>query len=54
MYYARFQKVGYLIGSGTIESACKQIAAVRLKCSGACLEFARRDRHGQIQNQSVR
>ena len=35
MYYARFQKLGYLIGSGTIESACKQIAAVRLKCSGA-------------------
>jgi hypothetical protein len=33
--YARFRQQGYLIGSGTIESACKQIAAARLKCSGA-------------------
>ena len=35
MDYARFRHQGYLIGSGTIESACKQIAAARLKCSGA-------------------
>jgi hypothetical protein len=35
MDYARFRQQGYLIGSGTIESACKQIAASRLKCSGA-------------------
>jgi|SRR5271157_599427 len=43
MDYARFRQCGYLIGSGTkvvpflrtIESACKQIAAVRLKRSGA-------------------
>jgi len=35
MDYARFRQLGYLIGSGTIESACKQIAAVRLKRSGA-------------------
>lgn len=35
MDYARFRKQGYLIGSGTIESACKQIAASRLKRSGA-------------------
>jgi hypothetical protein len=35
MDYARFRQQGYLIGSGTIESACKQIAATRLKCSGA-------------------
>jgi len=33
--YARFRQGGYLIGSGTIESACKQIAALRLKRSGA-------------------
>jgi hypothetical protein len=33
--YARFRQQGYLIGSGTIESACKQIAAARLKRSGA-------------------
>ena len=32
---ARFRQLGYLISSGTIESACKQIAAVRLKRSGA-------------------
>ncbi len=35
MDYARFRQLGYLIGSGTIESACKQIAAMRLKRSGA-------------------
>ena len=35
MDYARFRQQGYLIGSGTIESACKQIAAMRLKRSGA-------------------
>ena len=35
MDYARFRQHGYLIGSGVIESACKQIAAARLKCSGA-------------------
>lgn len=35
MDYARFRQLGYLIASGTIESACKQIAAVRLKRSGA-------------------
>ncbi|MEO7839427.1 MAG: ISKra4 family transposase, partial [Anaerolineales bacterium] len=35
MDYARFRQQGYMIGSGTIESACKQIAAARLKCSGA-------------------
>ena len=35
MDYARFRQHGYLIGSGTIESACKQIAAARLKRSGA-------------------
>jgi hypothetical protein len=35
MDYARFRQQGYLIGSGTIESACKQIAAARLKRSGA-------------------
>ena len=35
MDYARFRQLGYLIGSGTIESACKQIAAIRLKRSGA-------------------
>jgi len=35
MDYARFRQQGYLIGSGTIESACKQIAAARLKRAGA-------------------
>lgn len=35
MDYARLRQQGYLIGSGTIESACKQIAAARLKASGA-------------------
>lgn len=35
MDYARFRKLGYFIGSGTVESAGKQIAALRLKRAGA-------------------
>ena len=35
MRYADFRDKGYLIGSGTVESACKQIVAMRLKRSGA-------------------
>ena len=35
MNYAQFRAKGYWIGSGTVESACKQIAAARLKISGA-------------------
>jgi len=35
MDYARFRQLGFLMGCGTIESASKQIAAVRLKRSGA-------------------
>ena len=35
MDYARFRAAGYQIGSGTIESGCKQIATHRLKRSGA-------------------
>lgn len=35
MDYARFRAEGYLIGSGTIESGCKQIVALRLKRAGA-------------------
>jgi hypothetical protein len=35
MRYDLFRAQGYLIGSGTIESGCKQIVAQRLKCSGA-------------------
>jgi hypothetical protein len=43
MDYARFRAAGYQIGSGTIESGCKQIASQRLKRSGArwTLEGAR-------------
>lgn len=33
--YAHFRAAGYLIGSGTVESACKQIVTHRLKRSGA-------------------
>lgn len=33
--YAHFRKQGYLIGSGVVESACKQICTHRLKRSGA-------------------
>jgi hypothetical protein len=35
MEYARFRAAGYAIGSGTVESACKQIVTQRLKKSGA-------------------
>jgi len=39
MDYARFRAAGYQIGSGTIESGCKQIATQRLKRSGARWTF---------------
>lgn len=35
MNYAFLREQGYLIGSGTVESACKQIALLRLCCAGA-------------------
>ena len=35
MRYARFRAAGYMIGSGTIESGCKQIVSQRLKLPGA-------------------
>jgi len=35
MKYDEYRKKGYAIGSGTVESACKQIATARLKISGA-------------------
>ena len=35
MDYKNFRNQGYSIGSGTVESACKQIVATRLKRSGA-------------------
>jgi hypothetical protein len=39
MDYARLRSQGYLIGSGTIESGCKQIAGFRLKLAGARWTF---------------
>lgn len=35
MRYDRFRSAGYMIGSGTVESACKQIVSHRLKLPGA-------------------
>lgn len=35
MDYARFRAAGYMIGSGTVESGCKQIVSQRLKLPGA-------------------
>jgi hypothetical protein len=35
MQYAKYRTAGYLIGSGTVESSCKQIDIQRLQCSGA-------------------
>lgn len=40
MRYADFRALNYFIGSGTIESACKQIVAHRLKRSGAQWQLA--------------
>jgi hypothetical protein len=35
MRYGRFRAAGDMIGSGTVESGCKQIVTHRLKLSGA-------------------
>jgi hypothetical protein len=35
MDYAHYRAKSFLIGSGTVESGCKQIATMRLKRSGA-------------------
>ncbi len=35
MRYGDFREAGYFIGSGTVESACKQIVSLRLKRAGA-------------------
>lgn len=35
MNYTEYRKQGYWIGSGTVESGCKQIATTRLKIAGA-------------------
>ena len=35
MHYARFRAAGYQIGSGTMESGCKQLGVGRLKIAGA-------------------
>ena len=35
MRYEKYRAQGYMIGSGTVESACKQIVSHRLRCSGA-------------------
>jgi len=35
MQYDRFRAAGYMIGSGTIESGCKQVVSQRLKLPGA-------------------
>ena len=35
MRYDKFRAAGYIIGSGTVESGCKQIVTQRLKLPGA-------------------
>jgi len=35
MRYDDYRQAGYVIGSGTVESSCKQIVTQRLQCSGA-------------------
>ena len=40
MRYADFRQANYFIGSGTVESGCKQVVSMRLKRSGACWSLA--------------
>jgi hypothetical protein len=40
MRYANFRQTNYLIGSGTVESGCKQVVSLRLKRSGATWSLA--------------
>jgi hypothetical protein len=40
MAYDEYCKKGYWIGSGTVESACKQISTARLKIAGARWTFS--------------
>jgi hypothetical protein len=40
MRYARFRQANYFIGSGTVESGCKQVVSMRLKRSGATWSLA--------------
>jgi len=49
MRYDRFRAAGYMIGSGTIESACKQIVTHRL-----CLPGAQWEVHGAIHTAKAR
>jgi hypothetical protein len=35
MRYEQYRAAGYLIGSSTVESSCKQIVTQRIKCAGA-------------------
>ncbi len=49
MDYARFRRLGYFIGSGTVESAGKQIAGLRLKRAGA-----RWTEHGAVMTAKAR
>jgi len=49
MRYDRFRAAGYMIGSGTIESACKQIVSHRL-----CLPGAQWEVEGAIQTAKAR
>lgn len=36
MRYSQYRAAGYPIGSGTVESACKQLIGARLKGAGMC------------------
>lgn len=47
--YDRFRQAGYMIGSGTIESACKQIVTNRL-----CLPGAQWEVNGAVSNAKAR
>lgn len=40
MRYAAFRQENYFIGSGTVESGCKQVISMRLKRSGASWSLA--------------
>lgn len=51
MRYDQFRAAGYMIGSGTVESGCKQIVSQRLNCrvlSGMSPGKSKRPKHAQL------
>jgi hypothetical protein len=48
MHYNQYRARGYPIGSGTVESACKQLIGARLKGAGMCWGKGKRGAQGVL------